>query len=953
MGWLLFIGAVVLVYVLSKRAENSTPPSNPVDSQLESRNYEWAQFIANYYALAHSKAEKGLIRRMLADIAAQGLPVPDLPQGDVEQLLATAAQQAPATATERMAPGPDTLPAHPATTAATAVEQQKQATLQVQLDNASLLLYFGAFLFVASAGLFVAFGGLPGALRTCIVLLVTFVLYGAGVWIGCNRKQLQQAGLAFAGIGMAVAPLTGLAAYNYVFAQSHAAIVWLLTSVLCMTLYGHALVTLRKPLISYIFIFTFLSLFESGISITSAPIYYFGWGMAVVGLGLTLANHLKGFWPDLQESAEYSAAAFVPLSVLTALVLVVQQGAGQLGVSLVLAAAYYWLQALSQEGDERLAGAVAAQVGVTSGVALLAYASLHSLTAVTVAITIVGGVFLGLVFTKQRAESLWRNMASVVIIGQVAAPFFAYQRAGLVLAAAILLAVFAVAVWLYQRREDAYAVAVMAGMAVPMVYGFMVVQPHLSLLVVALLLVAVVAMQFALNMMSSGRYATPDWKLTSLQMYILSVALVSVMGFWLSARNALLVDVVLASSMALIARRGHDTAWSAAAGVLVCVPLLGSWDSPGVFLAANLLALGLNVLLSLRYRQEFNRWLSTGLWLLLPVTFGQAHSGGSWSLAVYAWAYVVAMFGLVLSRAVARGVVLPSAKVPLASYARTASTSYVAGYCFAGSLAALLAAAIPNGRIHATAVLVVLAVQVVVLSRYVEKQGSILALIPLLAQAILLSAIRPELHSTALLLYLLASTSLALLSYFELPAKVINKDMAIALRQGALLTIFVTPLARLFADQTYWPMPLGMLAAGVLVYYHVRQTTQEYRELTGGLITVAIYWFMWFWGIHALQAYTHVLVLQLGAYAYWRHSRGEIDQSDQYLVAMLGTATVPLALQALGGQAGGLYGWWLLLEQIAFMLIGMATAKRLVTMWGLYVAVAAVLYQLRTLAGRL
>ncbi len=65
---------------------------------------------------------------------------------------------------------------------------------------------------------------------------------------------------------------------------------------------------------------------------------------------------------------------------------------------------------------------------------------------------------------------------------------------------------------------------------------------------------------------------------------------------------------------------------------------------------------------------------------------------------------------------------------------------------------------------------------------------------------------------------------------------------------------------------------------------------------------------------------------------------------------MLVSATIPLALQVIAGNAGGLYGWWFLGEQIAIMLLGMTIRKRFVTRWGMYVAVGAVLYQLRSLA---
>jgi hypothetical protein len=106
---------------------------------------------------------------------------------------------------------------------------------------------------------------------------------------------------------------------------------------------------------------------------------------------------------------------------------------------------------------------------------------------------------------------------------------------------------------------------------------------------------------------------------------------------------------------------------------------------------------------------------------------------------------------------------------------------------------------------------------------------------------------------------------------------------------------------------------------------------------------------MGFAGVRNPQAYSHVLAAFFALYAYWRHYRHETAISDKYLVAMLATATVPLVLQALGGTAGDLYGWWLLMEQIFFMLLGMAIGKSFVTRWGLYVAVGAVIYQLRGL----
>ncbi len=80
----------------------------------------------------------------------------------------------------------------------------------------------------------------------------------------------------------------------------------------------------------------------------------------------------------------------------------------------------------------------------------------------------------------------------------------------------------------------------------------------------------------------------------------------------------------------------------------------------------------------------------------------------------------------------------------------------------------------------------------------------------------------------------------------------------------------------------------------------------------------------------------------------WRFRRKERVQSDTYLWWALGTATVPVALQVVYG-AGTIYGWWLLLEEVAIMLLGMTIGRSFVTRWGLYTAVGVVLYQLRGL----
>lgn len=165
-----------------------------------------------------------------------------------------------------------------------------------------------------------------------------------------------------------------------------------------------------------------------------------------------------------------------------------------------------------------------------------------------------------------------------------------------------------------------------------------------------------------------------------------------------------------------------------------------------------------------------------------------------------------------------------------------------------------------------------------------------------------------------------------------------------------MLAAFIAPFTFVFAGETTLMMPLGLMVFTGMLYHRLRSTGQQNRELVGGLGLLSVWWLMWFLDVRNVQAYTHVLAGLFALYAYLRHLRGNTAASDQYLLAMLGTATIPLALQALGGTAGDLYGWWLLLEQIGFMALGMVINKSLVTRWGLYVAILAVLYQLRHLA---
>lgn len=951
MGLLFLIAIVLLVYLLVKGDKGSQWQGGGMveDTRLEARNAEWAGFIAGYYKVVKTKVEKKLIERMLGDIAKQGLPVPLVGDMEADALQPQLSANSKLIAADRAAAAGVSQPAF--IDEPMPYFQPERTSAQIQMDNASMLLYFGAFLFVASVGLFVAFGGLPGTLRTFAVALVALVMYTGGLWLFKNRAKLEQAGLAFAGIGLATAPFVGLAAYNFVFDQSSGSLVWFMTSLGCMGLYLHALFTLRKPLLNYILIFTFLSLIESGVSIIDAPLYYFGWGFAAVGLLLSVLSRYGIFDDEFRESSHLTARVLMPLASAASVLMVGSQGVGQLGVSLLLAAAYYAIEFMYGEGQERVEDAVAAQVTGLGAAAALTYAVIPEFAAVAGCLLILNGLQILVLIMRSANSELWQNFASITAVSSIAAVCLSASEPKVLVLSLLALVANSVSIWRHQDRTEAYGLAVIAWMALPLAVGQLLLNPHLSVSQQSWLLLAALLVQWAVLV---GRHHQQDlvWQESAKVLYILSAAGVLLISFLASPPVFLALSIVVAASMALLSDHDHDAEWASLAGVVVSLPVLRTISEGDWFAWSIGVALVANIVIALRYRQELTRWLGTGLWLLLPVSLGNG-TLGYWTPAEFAWTYMIAMTGLIFARAIARGVVFVSGKVPLKSYAQTASLSYVTGYIFAAGVAVWLSLLSESSQLHTTIIFAMLCVVTWLLASKIEKRMDLFVLLPILAQSLLLSLMRPDVSESLFDVYLVISLALAVFSYIvTLDQPGFSKRLRAAMtaaRDGALLTVTITPLSFMAAGETHLIMPIGLLALAGLLYHRMRETGQANREWIGGMGLVGIWWLMWYFGVRNAQAYTHVLAALFAAYAYWRHVRSESGASDQYLMAMLGTATVPLALQALGGTAGDLYGWWLLLEQVFFMLLGMSIGKSFVTRWGLYVAVGAVLYQLRNL----
>ncbi len=929
------LGLLVLIIVLFFifKSKKPTIPTKPNPNDMAEYDRGWVQFIKSYQKISTTKSEKALIERMLGDLVAQGYKGDDAEVWALEDNFSAANSQL-ATGTLQ---AESSLP-----TQSLAVPEKTRA--QIQLDNASLLLYLGAFLLVASAGLFVAFGGLNGTLRTFVVLLVALALYSGGMTIFRTRPRFKQAGLAFVGIGMSITPLIGLAAYTYIFDKQNGASVWLATSLLCLGLYSHALVKLRAPLLNYIFIFTFLSLFESSVAVINLPLYYFGWMLALVGIGLTLISRLRGGWDDFKESAASSGMIFLPIAVFSSLIAINQQGITQFGVSLLLAAAFYGLQAYDSADDSQRANAAVAHVAFLGSAGTLWYGATRSGASTALFLLALTLIQLAIVVKSSGTNLLARNFATVMLTSQMVALLLGIRSPALVLAAVASFTLTALLTSVKQKRRELYICAAAGWFALPLVYALYFTRPALANDATVLLLLGTVLLQlYVLLLAKKILHFVQDG--TAQYTYLASAAAAVTASFFVGGWITYACALIIGSSFLMLDLLDEGDDWSISAGLIVCAPLLMGYQSSNIFLITTVTALLINIFITIKNKSETSRWLSTGLWLLLPLAGGLT---GHWSYATYAWAYTVAMAGLVFSRAIARGVVLVSKKAKIASFAKNSSTSYEVGYGIAATLAVGLSLMSDNSQMHTTLILGVLSGIVLLLSIVIEKRPDLFILLPIIAQALLLSALRPSGPSEQAA-YLVYSIVIALISYFALTPEHVVKERAKALRIGALSTVMIAPFAYVFIQKVLWPMPFGLAIASLLFAYHNRKGQQSAKELAYGGVALAAVWFMGYAGITQVQAYVHVFIALFAVYAYWRHLRQEFEASDQYLYAMLIAATVPLTLQALGGVAGGVYGWWLLLEQIGFLVIGMSIQKKLVITWGLYVAIGAVLLQLRNL----
>lgn len=938
---LALVAIILLIVLLSKNSSGGS-----TQSDAHEINQQWMDYIEGYKKLVKKPIETALLNNMLNELRSQGMPAP-------RNVEATVAYE-----------GLDTAEANRETVAAQTTSQALQSSGVVErnslqtfdqgsdpiskppdIDSETLLLYFGAFLFVAAAGLFVGFGTANGGVRLSVVLAVMALMYGGGMWLYDNRPKLKVAGLTFIGIGLMLAPLAGVAAYSFLFRDSPQ-VVWFATSLLSLGLYGHALRKLKNPLLEYIFLGTFLSLFESSVSILQAPAYYYGWMLAAFGLVLQAMAMWRGWSLSSKQPTSVTSQLLLPAAFVVALLLTPEYGFVQLGVSALLTGTYYLLAAIRFQNIERDNYAIASHTVYLVAAGCFAYAVSGNLTHVSTALLAASFVQLLVYVAVRTTTTITYNAATILLASIILAIVFAWNDSILMLWSTLWLAGASAVLWIRQERSDAYVVAAWALAAAPIIYAQLVSDPVLGTKPLAWLVTATLFAQLAAMYAARRKTVAMTWWQSNMRVAYLTVLAAAVLFALLSGGwTALIICALIALSTLPLAHHDDMDVWSLVGGLVIFAPLLVIWSNPALFLTATVTGLLWNIALAIRYRLEVNRWLGTILWLLLPLAIAHQWSDQLWNATYYATSYTVAVIGLLLARAIATGRVMQSSNVPIVSYMQTASVSYVTGYLVAGTIA--MTASLTGPRFLPVFIALTLACVAYFASIKIERKVDGLSAIPLLLQVGLWGSYQSTTEATT---YILLSSILAVAGYawareWKDGQGLLNRR---AMAQMSVILAYVAPFTMFFFEPS-WAMPLGLGIAGLMTLDASWREPQSSREMAGGVIVVAVLWWMNYLGVENIQAYTHVIAAAFGLYAYWRATRGESEQSQQYIVLMLVSATVPLALQAMAGAGGGTYGWWFLLEQIGIMLLGLSMNNSFVTRWGLYAAVLAVLYQLRNL----
>lgn len=163
---------------------------------------------------------------------------------------------------------------------------------------------------------------------------------------------------------------------------------------------------------------------------------------------------------------------------------------------------------------------------------------------------------------------------------------------------------------------------------------------------------------------------------------------------------------------------------------------------------------------------------------------------------------------------------------------------------------------------------------------------------------------------------------------------------------SGLATVYLAAPIPLFGGDVMWETIACLAVASALTGYEAYVRRERFGQYAAGAVAViALQLALYKFGVEEFQVYSHIWAAYFAALALWAHLEGRLADRHGLVMTSLSVLTVPLALEALGGDNG--YGLLLLFESVAILLFGLWARYPLISWWGLGVAVGSVLYQLR------
>lgn len=274
---------------------------------------------------------------------------------------------------QRPAP-PRVAPAVPRESAAERAARKEKRDRQ----NINITLYVASLLLVAAGALFIG-TGLPAILRFAGVVAITALFYAGGLILHARAPRLRPAAVAFAGTGLALIPVAGLAMYNFTLPDGPAA--WLVTSFIGTVAYVAAAVRMDSRVLAYLSLTFVVSTAWSGISVVGGALLWYFAALIAIAVVLTLLALTRPRWmPSVFLKPLMDLHPFVVPAVAVAVTFVpVLLGRGEYAFIMFLCGTYFALMAALPQSRFRVGQYYGARISLTVAPAAAVWAATDSL----------------------------------------------------------------------------------------------------------------------------------------------------------------------------------------------------------------------------------------------------------------------------------------------------------------------------------------------------------------------------------------------------------------------------------------------------------------------------------------------------------------------------------------------------------------------------------------------